>query len=517
MQMNDESLLSRLSEYGQTDFYPFHMPGHKRREMWDRWEGVFPNPYSVDITEIDGFDNLHHPEGILKESMERAAKVYGADQTYYLVNGSTSGILSAICASTTHGGKILISRNCHKSAYHGLILNRLSPVYLYPQVLSQYGILGGIRPEDVWQALEGDRNSNDGMEIQAALLVSPTYEGIVSDIEKIANIVHEYKIPLIVDEAHGAHFPFSKGGERGKSDFPVPALDLGADIVIQSLHKTLPSFTQTAVLHRKGSLADQEKIERYLGMFQSSSPSYLFMAAMERCIRFMDGDGRREMAAWGRRMDAFFRDLEDLKVLNVVTDFIKNEESVFDWDPSKVVISTEDAADLDGEALGHVLRERYHLEMEMCATQHVVAMTSLMDTEEGLERLKHALLELDRELVKKQEMGPQSQRKCLDIEREKENTAATYRNQSGGRKAETVLIPAIALERQGERLELSMAAGRISKEFVSVYPPGIPLLVPGERITEETLECLNGYVAAGLSVQGLSDGTLSTILAVAEL
>lgn len=197
----------------------------------------FPDPYSIDITEIDGFDNLHHAEGILKESMERAAEIYGADQTCYLVNGSTCGILSAVCGSTAWGGKLLMARNCHKSAYHGLILNHLEPVYVYPSYLEGPGISGGVCPSDVRRILEQDKKR----EIQAVLVVSPTYEGVVSDIAGIAAAAHEHGIPLIVDEAHGAHLPFG-GRENG---FPEPALSMGADVVIQSLHKTLPCFTQT--------------------------------------------------------------------------------------------------------------------------------------------------------------------------------------------------------------------------------------------------------------------------------
>lgn len=227
---------------------------------------------------------------------------------------------------------------------------------------------------------------------------------------------HEHGIPLIVDEAHGAHLPFG-GRENG---FPEPALSMGADVVIQSLHKTLPCFTQTAVLHMKGDLADRERICRYLGMFQSSSPSYVFMAAMEQCIRFMDGDGRREMAAYGKRLERFFqqvKNLRNLKVLDreriVEADHSRKAGaapgtiSVYGWDPSKIVISCKRVwfKNVSGERQRLTerlwetfLRERYHLEMEMCAPEYVIGMTSVMDTEEGLLRLEKALWELDQEL-----------------------------------------------------------------------------------------------------------------------
>ena len=273
-------LLERLTEYAGSDAYPFHMPGHKRREIPDGIPGGFPDPYGIDITEIDGFDNLHHAEGILKDAMDEAAAIYGADRSWYLVNGSTCGILSAVFATTENGGRILTARNCHKAVYHAICLNRLEAEYLYPEEITEFGINGGIRAEDVRKALEKDAmrcagNSGDVRgkitKIQAVLITSPTYEGVVSDIRAIADAAHEYGIPLIVDEAHGAHLEYAVQCHS----FPKSALEYGADIVIQSLHKTLPCFTQTAILHVKGKLVDQDRVSRYLSMFQTSSPSYL--------------------------------------------------------------------------------------------------------------------------------------------------------------------------------------------------------------------------------------------------
>ena len=208
----EELLIERLKKYRKSDMYPFHMPGHKRAK------GIklsFPDPFSVDITEIDGFDNLHHAEGILKDSMEWASCLYGSDRTWYLVNGSTCGLLSAISAAVSHGGKILVSRNCHKAVYHGIYLNHLEAVYVYPQPVPGLGIQGGILPEDVEKALKEEPD------IQAVLMVSPTYDGIVSDVKAIADVAHKAGIPLIVDEAHGAHFAYGDA-------FPKSALELGA-------------------------------------------------------------------------------------------------------------------------------------------------------------------------------------------------------------------------------------------------------------------------------------------------
>ena len=486
MKENREHLLEKLVEYGKSDFYPFHMPGHKRRCVFD-----FPNPYSMDITEIEGFDNLHHAEGILKDSMEETARIYGTDKSYYLVNGSTCGILSAICGCTKSGGTILMARNCHKAAYHGTILHHLVPEYLYPEYIAEFGINGGILPDDVECALK--KNSR----IQAVLIVSPTYDGIVSDVKKIADIAHEYGVPLIVDEAHGAHLTFADRGD-GEKKFPKSALECGADVVIESLHKTLPSLTQTAILHIKSKLVNPVNVERYLGMFQSSSPSYVFMASMEKCVRFMDVDGREEMKRYEERMVRFFEDMKELKVLKVLDWNVRKEKSVFDWDMSKVVVSTKHAG-FGGEKLCKILGEKYHIEMEMSAPEYAVALTSLMDTEEGLDRLACALKEIDRMAAENSVVEDGERSLLAEIP-----------------KAVPVISLADALDREGVKMPVKESSGKISQEFIYLYPPGIPILAPGEQITEDILKRIQWYDYKGLSVQGPSDPSLSSIITVAE-
>ena len=235
---NKQSLQEELRAYAESGMYPFHMPGHKRNGKWA--EG-FSSPFSVDITEIEGFDNLHHAEGILRDAMENAAEIYGAERTWFLVNGSTAGILAAISAAALPGERILMAENSHRSAFHGLALRGLSPVFLPVPLLPEYGIAGRVCPEDVERILSEDAG-REGRKIRAVYLTSPTYEGVLSAIRRIAEISHSHGIPLLVDEAHGAHLPFGTG-------FGESAIACGADIAVQSVHKTLPSMTQTAVLH----------------------------------------------------------------------------------------------------------------------------------------------------------------------------------------------------------------------------------------------------------------------------
>ena len=499
----EELLINRLAAYARSDMYPFHMPGHKRRtgpeeSFMNSCTDSFTNPFAVDITEIEGFDNLHHPEGILKDSMKWAADVYGADQTYYLINGSTGGILAAVCGSVPRGGRILVSRNCHKSVYHGICLNQLKTSYVYPQEIEGLGIQGGITAEDV------ERMLNRYMDTQAVLIVCPTYDGIVSDIEAIARIVHRAGLPLIVDEAHGAHF-------RYDAMFPASALDLGADVVIQSVHKTLPSLTQTALLHIKcnrpdgGCYADRERIDRYIHMVQSSSPSYVLMASIENSIYQME---QTDTAPYGKQLYRLRRRLGQMRHLRLADTGLIGQAGIRDLDISKIVVSTrgtclypaEDGlTGFTGAQLDDILRREYHLEMEMCGADYVTAITTVMDSGEGLERLGDALTRIDTQL-----------------------TDAGYKpdGRSGNQKSvysmrcDTAMSMGEAMEEKMASVGLEDSAGCISGEFVYIYPPGIPIVAPGEWISRPILEVILEYRDKGLPVQGPADQSLRTIRVV---
>ena len=514
-------IMERLIEYTESDAYPFHMPGHKRQEIPDGMQRDFSDPYGIDITEIDGFDNLHHAEGILKDAMDEAAAVYGADRSWYLVNGSTCGILSAVFAVTENGGRILTARNCHKAVYHAIYLNRLRAEYLYPEEIVEFGINGGIRAEDVRKALEKDamRCAGKCTKIQAVLITSPTYEGVVSDIRAIADVAHEYGIPLIVDEAHGAHLEYA---DRCHS-FPKSALECGADIVIQSLHKTLPCFTQTAILHIKGDRVDQDRVARYLSMFQTSSPSYLFMAGIQRCIRYMDSTGRDGMIRYEERLEWFMDQMKGLQVLEVLTrDICGKYRAVAGWDPSKIVVSTMRAKDFHGEELAEMLRKNYHLEMEMTAPEYVIAMTSVLDTDEGFERLTKALLEIDEELLKAEEKRRKTvsetgdQKENTVRERAEKNCKASETLQSRILRPNETMSICEAMDANTGRTALQNTVGKVSAEFIYLYPPGIPIIAPGEVFTREIVEMIEAYKKAGLLVQGPADPASGMILTVAE-
>jgi arginine/lysine/ornithine decarboxylase len=472
-----DRLYDKLNSYSESDYYPMHMPGHKRNT------GMMQpiDPYRIDITEIDGFDNLHQPEGILKQLSERLECLYGAKKSFPLVNGSTAGILAGISAATIRGGKLLIARNSHKSVYHAAMINGLKPVYCYPPVLEGLPVYGGILASDIENVLI----SNKG--IKLVVITSPTYEGVVSDIQRIAETVHCHGALLLVDEAHGAHFGFHP-------EFPVSAISLGADLVIQSLHKTLPAFTQTAVLHSNGAVSEH-KLQQYLAIYQSSSPSYLLMAGIDRCISMLEDQGNDLFDKYNKMLQEFYYSMKKLTTLRIATKELAGERGVYALDPSKLTISVQHTG-LSGHELQTILREKYHIEMEMAAPGYVLGMTSICDTEEGFRRLEEALLEIDRALAVGTFRKKPSHENYFNI---------------NAVKPVQVLSPQEAAESDMHQIKLSCSAGRISAAFISLFPPGSPLIVPGERMEQELIDYICQVKQDGITVTGLAGDGMDEI------
>lgn len=451
-------LYEKLNQYAEEGYYPFHMPGHKRNlQLMKPMQ-----PYAIDITEIDGFDNLHNAEDVILESMKRAARLYHSQNTFYLVNGSTAGILTGISACTNKGDKILMARNCHKSAYHAVFLNELNPVYLYPQYDEKRGIQCGYSAKYIKEMLIKNPD------VSFIVLVSPTYEGVVSEIEGICKIAHERGIPVLVDEAHGAHFRFHEA-------FPKSAVDLGADIVIQSVHKTLPAFTQTALLHVNSELVDLEKVKAYSAVYQTSSPSYVFMAGIDACVDLIETRGKELFDNLLKHLNDFYEEMKSLKHLKVLD---------YDGrDLSKIIISTKES-NMTGTQLYDILLNNYKIQMEMVEEDYVLGIASVGDTSEGFTRLKNALKEIDAAAKSR------DSQKTVSYETIEAVVACTQHG---------------AFHMKKKQCLLKESVGQVSASFVYLYPPGIPILAPGEFIQKEIVERIYSYLESGLSVKGLLD------------
>ncbi|MCL2421393.1 MAG: aminotransferase class I/II-fold pyridoxal phosphate-dependent enzyme, partial [Defluviitaleaceae bacterium] len=344
------SLYEELEQYINQKRYPFHMPGHKGNPAFLPPSALI----SLDVTELDETDNLHSPAGCIKETERRIAGLYGADESFLLVNGSTSGIVVAIGAVCGDGDVLAVARNCHRSVFSGMALAGAKPVYFLPKT-------GSLFAEEVTVKAVADVLKQNP-EVKAVVITSPTYEGVVSDIQSIADVVHSRDCILIVDEAHGAHFPFHQA-------FPKGALLQGADIVVHSFHKTLPAFSQSAAVHVKGQRVDIQRLRQCLSCIQTSSPSYLIMAATDYMLNILQ-----------RNPVCFEKYVENL------LDLRKTLEEVLLAQPgadiSKLVLAVSE---------GNKIAKESHLAFEMIKDRYILAMTSVADTQAGFDALKTAM------------------------------------------------------------------------------------------------------------------------------
>ncbi|MCR4567226.1 MAG: aminotransferase class I/II-fold pyridoxal phosphate-dependent enzyme [Pseudobutyrivibrio sp.] len=450
------SIRDALEKYSKSNMYPFHMPGHKRQ---------LPGEYQIDMTEVDGVDDLHDPKTIIAADQKRMAKLYGADESFILVGGSTVGNLSAIYAACNENDKILIQRNSHKSVYNAAIVRHLRVGYINPD-LDEDGIYQAATLEQIEYAIK-----ENGIP-KAVVITSPTYEGYHCNIKEIAILCHAKNIILIVDQAHGAHLGFHESFRGGAS--------ADADIVVQSLHKTLPALTQTAAIHVCGKRVDSRRLREALDIFETSSPSYVLMNSISRCLDTLENPGD----SWKRYVDNledFYRACGELKHLQVN----RNEPEI--RDPGKIIISTK-STNITGVKLAELLRDNYEIETELASFSYVLAMTSFMDTEDGFERLKKALIEIDMQLAAGSIKFPQ-----INIHPEK------------------VIEPWEAKAKDQQTVKLNEAIGHVSAAMVCLYPPGAPIIVPGERITEEALELIDAARETKIHVTGIDKDTISVV------
>ena len=459
-------LYEKLKAYSAGDTYPFHMPGHKRT-------GADSLPYAIDVTEIDGFDNLHEPQGCLRELQTTAAKLFRSHYAFALVNGSTVGILSAVRAMTKTGGKALIARNSHTAVYHAAELCCLEVEYLLPDTVDGLGIFSSVSPQAVEQALILHPD------ISLVVITSPTYEGVVSNVKSIAEICHRYGARLFVDEAHGAHFPFF-------DRFPESAIACGADAAVISLHKTLPAMTQTALLLTNSEELSNE-MKRQLSVFETSSPSYVLLASIDRCLEFLKHSDQA-FEEYTNRLMRFYQAAKSLRHLSVPYERLVNDKKVFDFDCGKLNIFC--GGSMSGKELMDILRRDHHIELEMALGDRALAMTSVCDSDEGFDRLLNALTEIDGRCSAPKPAAnslscPLPQSRCSISE---------------------------AVNANGKLLDIFAAEGKISREYVRAYPPGIPILVPGETIDKEILSLLRALEAAGNEI--LTDSSAYPLISI---
>ena len=469
-------LIQSLKENRDGDTYPFHMPGHKRRLAGDE---LFGKVYGIDITEIEGFDDLYHADGILKEAQERAASLFGSDETRFLVNGSTGGILAAICSQVTSGDAVFVAGNCHRSVYNAAMLSGAALYVIAPEREELFDICAGIDAGSVEEAL--DKAGNSGHRT-AVVITSPTYEGVTSDIRAIAGVCRKKGSVLIVDAAHGAHFGFS-------DHFPESAVSQGADIVITSVHKTLPAMTQTALIHIRKDCPAKDRLYRMLPVFMTSSPSYVLMASIDDMTHLLEERGRQLFDAYEARLDDLYRKAKDFANIMLLKKELLTAKGSADHDKGRIVIR-DVTGKYSGKKLSEILSKQYGMIAEMAAEDHVVLITSVADTDEGFARLFDALKDIDR-MIGEDTVPVAGQRG--------ENSIRILRHQEG------IDMKAALFCERTQNISVEHAEGRTAADTVTVYPPGIPVVIPGEVITSDAIETIIEAVKSGLRITGLKD------------
>lgn len=449
-------LIAQLRQLAQ-GYRGFHTPGHQRgrgapaslREWWG--EAVF----TADLAEIPGLDNLAQPEGILRSAQARVAEIFGAEHTWFLVNGATAGVLASLLAVHRENGCIILPRHVHQSVIHGLILTGAKPMFILPEWDAQQRVWGGIDPGKLTAILASKNHSS----INALLLNSPTYKGVCGAVRECIEIAHKYNIPVIVDEAHGAHFPFHP-------QLPDSALTLGADLVIHSTHKVLTSLTQSALLHQQGHRITPERISQCLRLVQSSSPSYLLLASLVATAEQMAEQGETLFTQLLTHIAKFIPAINTIPGCNTLK--INADQVGFTaQDPTRLVIQTTDLG-ITGFALDELLHKEHQITAEFPDYGDLTFILSPSHTEADLQSIIQALQAI-RANCPAQPLTPLPPLPAV---------------------TEAVLSPREAFFAPQKILPWREAVGQISAATVSPYPPGIPVLLPGEWITPEVVDYL---------------------------
>lgn len=477
-------LLTALQICAQRDYAPFHTPGHKQgRGAADRAiDGWGRAVFQADLPELPELDNLFAPQGVIAAAQGLAAAAFGAEQTWFLANGSTSGVIAAIAATCAPDETIILPRNVHQSAISGLVLTGARPVFVLPEYDAKLDLAHCPAPEAIAAALAKHPTA------KAVLLVSPTYYGVCADITQIAQIVHQHGIPLLVDEAHGAHFAFHP-------ELPPSALSQGADLVVQSTHKTLSALTQAAMLHVQGDRLQRDRLSRALQLVQSTSPNYLLLASLDAARQQMATQGKPwldqaiYLANQGRSQ------LAQIPGLSVLQPQQASTPGFAALDPTRLTVTVADLG-LDGFTADGILNRELGVTAELPTLHHLSFIVTGGTRPSDMERLVAGFRQLAQEYPPTGEAKPNLSHLAMLSE-----LALSPRN------AFFAVVDSVALED---------AVGRVSSETLCPYPPGIPVVLPGEVITPEAIAYLRQTLTLGGCVNGCADPTLATLRVVQQ-
>lgn len=460
----DAPIYKGIKQYLSAGRTSFHMPGHKGQEV------LKPSDFfALDVSELPDTDDLHAPHAYIAQSEQQLARLYHTRQSFYLLGGSSCGIHAMLAATLHEGDTVILDRECHKSVIHALIWIGAKPVYIYRKRNHQFDFPGGIHPADVQAALEGNPQA------KAVLITSPTYYGGVSDIASIAKATHENGAVLLVDEAHGAHFPFG-------TQLPESAISCGADMVVQSVHKTLGALSGSALLHICSDAVNPAQVRKLLAMFQTSSPSYTMLCALEQAV-FAAPKLEKQYTALLKQIETGRKTVNETGKAYWIGEELNHSCNLYAFDATRIVINFAKTG-LSGYHIAALLREKHKIEVEMADEHNIVCITTPYNDLADIKKLTKAVLSI----VKKVQPN-----------------ANSGTNNTEPPPATVKVIPREAFYREEETIHLEHAAGRISKYLVCKYPPGTPILAPGEEIGLEHIRAIADLLDSGATVNGIGE------------
>ncbi|WP_088067801.1 aminotransferase class I/II-fold pyridoxal phosphate-dependent enzyme [Gottfriedia luciferensis] len=479
MKQNETPLFSSLLEHAKKNPIQFHIPGHKKGNGMDPTfrEFIGDNALSIDLINIAPLDDLHHPKGKIKQAQDLAAKAFGADHTFFSVQGTSGAIMTMVMSVCGPGDKIIVPRNVHKSVLSAIIFSGATPIFVHPEIDSELGISHGITTNAVKEAI---LNNPDA---KAVLVINPTYFGFVADLKSIVDLAHSHGLAVLVDEAHGVHIHFH-------DELPISAMQAGADMAATSVHKLGGSMTQSSILNVREGIVNVHRVQSVLSMLTTTSTSYLLLASLDVARKRLATVGEELLTDTIKLANNARNKINSIEGLYCPGYELVGKEATFHFDPTKLLISVKKLG-ITGHDVEVWLRERFNIEVEMSDLYNVLCILTPGDSEEDVQMLIHAL----EVLVSEFEISKQTTSLNVEI--------PTIPN--------LAVSPRDAFYAETESVPLEESVGRIIAEFVMVYPPGIPIFLPGEEITLENLVYIKKNIEAGLPVQGPEDEELLTL------
>ncbi|RFU71114.1 aminotransferase class I/II-fold pyridoxal phosphate-dependent enzyme [Peribacillus saganii] len=486
MSQNETPLFTGLLEHAKKNPIQFHIPGHKKGRGIDPdfRDFIGENALSIDLINIAPLDDLHQPKGMIKRAQDLAAEAFGADHTFFSVQGTSGAIMTMVMAVCGPGDKIVVPRNVHKSVMSAIVFSGAVPIFIHPEIDKNLGISHGITTSSVEKALEQHPDA------KGLLVINPTYFGIAADLKRIVEIAHSYNVPVLVDEAHGVHIHFHE-------ELPMSAMQAGADMAATSVHKLGGSMTQSSVLNVREGLVSHERVQTILSMLTTTSTSYLLLASLDVARKRLATEGK-ELAEQAIQLANYIREkVNRINDIVCIGKEILGSKATYDYDPTKLIITVKQLG-ITGYDAEKWLRETHNIEVEMSDLYNILCLITPGDTKNDADILISALKEM--------------------------SEAFKHYTEEHDSNLEVLLpnIPVLALSPRDafyaktEVVPIEESVGRIIAEFVMVYPPGIPIFIPGEIITKENIVYINKNIEVGLPVQGPEDSELKYLRVIKE-